>query len=323
MKRVVLLRRWSGKPEWAADAMTAAGYDLSVASDESFNPSAADVVWIQGNINWFPRSRSLLLNSERHGRPLVMVCHSEPLPFSRDSGFPNPRLTLREIAKIALRDRRASDAYTNFFRLRQMHERKAVDLIVVTSRSRQRFLEEKGIPSRFIPLGFHPGMGRKLDLGRDIDVLFIGTLDDTRHRRAIRFLRSNGINVHALGSWKSREFWGEARTLLINRAKIFLNVQRHAGQYSGYRMLLGMGNSSMVLSEAVHDPFPYEPGVHYVSTTLEAMPDTIRRYLSDDAARLSIAEAGYRFVTESLTMKASMRELVAAMEELLRTRDTE
>ncbi len=79
----------------------------------------------------------------------------------------------------------------------------------------------------------------------------------------------------------------------------------------------------MVLSEAIHDPFPYEPGVHYVSTTLESMPETIRRYLSDDAARLSIAEAGYRFVTELLTMTASMRELVAAMEELLRARDAE
>jgi nucleotide-binding universal stress UspA family protein len=235
-----------------------------------------------------------------------MVCHSEPLPFPRDSGFPNPRLTLREIAKIALRDRRASDAYTNFFRLRQMRDRKGVDLIVVTSRSRQRFLEEKGIPSRFIPLGFHPGMGRKLDLGRDIDVLFIGTLDDTRHRRAIRFLRSNGVNVHALGSWKSREFWGEARTLLINRAKIFLNVQRHAGQYSGYRLLLGMGNNSMVLSEAIHDPFPYEPGVHYVSTALEQMPETILKYLSEDSARAAVADAGYDFVTTQLRMEKSV-----------------
>jgi len=320
MKRVVLLRRWKGKPEWAEAAMTAAGYDLTVANDASFDPSSAEVVWAQGNINWFPRARSLLAGLEPRHRPMVMVWHSEPLPFPRDSGFSNPRLTLREIAKIVVRDKRATDAYTNFFRLRQMHQRSLIDLIVVSSRSRQTFLAGKGIRSKFIPVGFHEGMGRRLDLKRDIDVLFIGTLDDSRHRRALRFLRSKGVNVMALGSWKSGESWGEARTQLINRARIFLNVQRHPGQYSGYRMLLGMGNGAMVVSEPVHDPFPYEPGVHYISSSLESMPETILRYLSDDTERLAIAEAGYRFATGSLTMKASMRELVASMEAALRGR---
>lgn len=300
--------------------MAAAGYKLDVADDKSFDPSTADVVWAQGNMNWFPRVRGLLSARERSDRPMVMVWHSEPLPFPRNSGFSNPHLTLREIAKIVLRDKRATDAYTNFFRLRQMHRRSEIDLIIVSSRSRQTFLAGKGIPSKFIPLGFHDGMGKRLDVERDIDVLFIGTLDDSRHRRALRFLRSSGVNVKSLGSWKSAESWGESRTQLINRAKIFLNVQRHPGQYSGYRMLLGMGNGSMVVSEPVHDPFPYEPGVHYVSSSLESMPETILKYLSDDHERLAIAEAGYRFATESLTMSASMHELIASMEaELQRT----
>jgi hypothetical protein len=321
MKRVVLLRRWKGKPDWAEKALTAAGYQVAVANDRSFDPAAADMVWAQGNMNWFPRARARLARLARTERPLVMVWHSEPLPFPGNSGFPQPRLTLREIAKIVLRDMRATDAYTNYFRLRQMHRREQIDLIIVSSRSRQSFLDEKGIPSKFIPLGFHEGMGRRRDLERDIDVLFIGTLDDTRHRRAIRFLRSNGINVQAHGSWKSAELWGDTRTELINRTKIFLNVQRHPGQYSGYRMLLGMGNGAMVLSEPVHDPFPYEPGVHYVSSTLESMPETILKYLSDDASRLAIAEAGYRFATESLTMEASMREMIASMASLLQNRE--
>lgn len=321
MKRVVLLRRWSGTREWADRAVTEAGHAFSLANDDSFDPQKADLVWIHGNINWFPRSRSRLARLALSDRPAVMVWHSEPLPFPKDSGFSNPRLTLREIAKIALRDRRATDAYTNFFRLRQMSARNVIDRIVVTSRSRQVFLAEKGIRSQFIPLGFHAGMGRRLDLPRDIDVLFIGTLDDSRHRRVIRFLRSKGIRVEAFGSWTSRMSWGESRTQLINRAKIFLNIQRHPGQYSGYRMLLGMGNASMVLSEPVHDPFPYEPGVHYISDPLESMPETILKYLSDDAGRTAIAEAGYRFVTESQTMERAMHEFMQSMNELLRERE--
>jgi len=249
-----------------------------------------------------------------------MVWHSEPLPFPRDSGFPNPRLTLRELAKIVLRDERATDAYTNYFRLKQMHRRGLIDLCVVTSRSRQQFLEEKGIPSHFVPLGLHPGLGRRMNLERDIGVLFIGTLDDSRHRSALKFLRAKGISVMALGSWKPGPTWGESRTELINRAKIFLNVQRHAGQYSGYRMLLGMANGALVVSEPVHDPFPYVPGLHYVESTLEQMGETISKYLSDAAERGKIAESGHRLVTESLTMSNSMEQMISLMETMLGNR---
>jgi hypothetical protein len=321
MKRVVLLRRWKGKPEWFMSAMTGAGYDVAVVNDESFDSRDADVVVAQGNFNWFPRARGRLARLSHDERPAVMVWHSEPLPFPSGSGFRNPPLTLREMAKIALRDRRATDAYTNFRCIRAMHERKSIDMVVVTSRARQAFLEEKAITSRFIPLGFHSGMGARLDLPRDIDVLFIGTLDDTRHRRAIRYLRSQGVNVEALGSWKAGESWGESRTRLINRSRIFLNVQRHPGQYSGYRMLLGMGNGALVVSEPVFDPFPYEPGVHYVSAPLDSMPETILKYLSDDAARSQIAENGYRLATSTITMERSMRELIASMEDMIRVRE--
>ena len=249
-----------------------------------------------------------------------MVWHSEPLPFPRDSGFPRPRLTLREIAKIALRDERATDVYTNYFRLKQMHHRGLIDLCVVSARSRQKFLEEKGIHSHFVPLGSHPGLGRRLNIERDIDVLFIGTLDDARHRAAIHFLRENGIAVEALGSWKPGPSWGDSRTELINRARIFLNVQRHSGQYSGYRMLLGMANGAMILSEPVHDPFPYQPGVHYVESTLQQMPETILKYWSDDAERARIAEAGHRFAVETLTIEKSMQQMISLMETMLGNR---
>jgi len=198
-----------------------------------------------------------------------------------------------------------------------MHREELMDLCVVSSRSRQKFLQEKGIPAHFVPLGYHSGLGRRMNLERDIDVLFIGTLDDSRHRSAIRFLRSKGIQVKAMGSWNPGPTWGDARTDLINRAKIFLNIQRHAGQYSGYRMLLGMGNGSLVVSEPVHDPFPYEPGVHYVESTLAQMPETILKYLNDDAARNTIAESGYRFATESLTIEKSMQQMIALMERML------
>jgi hypothetical protein len=318
--RVAVLRRWKGKIGSIELFLGNAGYDVTTASDDSLDPRTADVVWVQGNVNWYPRARALLSMVGNKSRPAVMVWHSEPLPFPRNSGFPRPRLTVRELAKIILRDERATDAYTNYFRLRQMYRGGMIDMCVVSARSRQKFLREKGIPSHFVPLGLHPGLGRILHAERDIDVLFIGTMDDSRHRSAVKFLRRAGIDVHALGSWKPGPTWGESRTELINRAKIFLNIQRHPGQYSGYRMLLGMANGSMVLSEPVHDPFPYEPGVHYVESALGQMPDTIRKYLSDDVARERIGDAGHRFVTTSLTIEKSMQQMIELMETMLGNR---
>jgi hypothetical protein len=316
--KVAVLRRWKGKTGFVDKVLRKAGYHVTHMNDDTFDPAGVDVVWLQGNMNWFPRARRIIAQLGR--RPAVLVWHSEPLPFPRNSGFPQPRLTLRELAKIALRDQRATDAWTNFFRIRQMRAKGLLDLCVVSARSRQTFLAEKGIPSEFVPLGFHAGMGGRLDIVRDIDVLFIGTLDDSRHRRALRFLRASGVNVKALGSWKNAQTWGESRTHLINRAKIFLNLQRHAGQFSGYRMMLGMGNGAMVLSEPVHDPFPYEPGVHYISSTLQDMPVTILQYLADDVARNRIAESGFRLATGSLTMENSVLSVARLMDEMLRER---
>lgn len=298
-------------------ALRRRGYDAEAVSEDSPALTYADVVLAIGNINWFPRLRQRFDALRGGRRPVLAVWHFEPLPFPAGSGFPQPALTLRELVKVALGDKRATDAHTSYRRLRQMHERGLLDLCIVTSRSRQNFLLEKGIPAHFVPLGYHAGMGRRLDLVRDIDVLFIGTSDDARHRSAIRAIRSAGIAVEAMGSWKKGPTWGESRTELINRAKIFLNVQRHAGQYSGYRMLLGMANGSMVLSEPIHDPFPYLPGIHYVEAALEEIPRAIRRYLADEEARSEIAGAGHRFVTTSLTLDDSVGRITPLIESML------
>lgn len=316
--KVAVLRRWKRKSGFVNKVLEEAGYHVSHMNDDTFDPSGVDVVWFQGNINWFPKARRHI--GRLTHRPAVLAWHSEPLPFPANSGFPQPRLTLRELAKIVLRDQRATDAYTNFHRIRKMHRKGLLDLCVVSARSRQTFLAENGIPSEFVPLGFHKGMGERLDLVRDIDVLFIGALDDSRHRKALKFLRSSGVNLKALGSWNDAETWGDGRTHLINRAKIFLNIQRHAGQFSGYRMMLGMGNGAMVLSEPVHDPFPYEPGGHYISSTLHDMPATILKYLADDAARSAIVEAGFNLATGTLRMENSVLEVARLMDQMLRER---
>jgi hypothetical protein len=312
--RIGVLRRWNWTGAFVNEVLDKLGFQVVEMNDRTFDPGPIDVAWFEGNINWFPRTRKILTRLPR--RPRVVVWHSEPLPLPSGSRFPAHRLTLPEMVKIALRDERTTDPYSNARRIIEMHRAGIIDLCVVSARSRQEYLAEKGIDAHFVPLGYQPISGNDLHLERDIDVLFIGALE-RRQKSAIRFLRQSGIDVEALGNWKREDTWGDRRSRLINRAKIFLNVQRFPGQFSGYRLILGMCNGAMVISEPMYDPSPYQPGTHFVSVDLEKMPDTIRHYLRDDSARKRIACEGNRFVMNDLTMEQSIKRVAALMMEII------
>jgi spermidine/putrescine-binding protein len=71
-----------------------------------------------------------------------------------------------------------------------------------------------------------------------------------------------------------------------------------------------------VVFEPMDLPEPYEPGKHYIETPLVQMPDAIRYYLEHPAERQRIVDEAYRFVTEKLTLRTSIRKIleIAAME---------
>jgi len=59
---------------------------------------------------------------------------------------------------------------------------KHIDVVLASAICREHFLRDRGIPTAVLPIGYHEQMGRRLDLQRDIDVLFIGRV--RRSRRA-------------------------------------------------------------------------------------------------------------------------------------------
>lgn len=287
------------------------GFVVSELADVEVDAGEHDVLWIQGNINWYPRIRRSLATLPPAKRPFVITWHTEPLPLPRASGIRAPLPHLRELAKIVTRDTRATDPRTNARRLRRMKRDGIPDLLVVSTSSRQAFLAEQGIESHFVPLGYNPTSGRDLGLERDVDALFVGVMSDPRHRRAARSVRGKGINLIAQGAWTSAEgLWGDQRLEMINRARTFLGFQRNPGELSGMRMLLGMSCRSLVVSEPIVSPEPYVPGTHYVSVPLADMPDAIRYYIDNEAERARIADAGHRFVTTELTLERSVRNIL-------------
>lgn len=187
-------------------------------------------------------------------------------------------------------------------------------MLAVSTLERHQFLAEHGIASHFAPIGYDRSFGTDLGLPRDIDVLFLGSLEVPRRKRIIRALRAAGVNVVARGSWSDPELFGEGRVRLLNRTKILLNIPRHPGLLSGLRMVLGMANKALVVAEPVYEPDPYRPGIHYVSAELDDFPETIARYLANDAERRRIVEAAYDFVTTKLTLTASVEAILQVVE---------
>lgn len=295
------------RPELTVE-LRAQGHEVLETDDGSIELGACDLIWIQGNANWYPHVCRQLSAATR--RPATLIWHTEPLPPPAASGLPRPRLELREIAKIVLRDRRATDVYTNFSRLRQLARRGLPDCLVVSGRARQEFLAEHGIAAHWVPPGYSLEHGCDLGLERDIDVLFLGTLDVKRRRHALKRLEKAGLDITVEGSWYDSRAWGENRTRLLNRAKILLDLQRYPGELSGLRLILAMANKCLVVSEPIHDSSPFLTGEHFVTSTLQHMPQVVRHFLAHAGERQRIVEAGYRFVTEDLTLSRTVTSVL-------------
>lgn len=305
-----------GKLHIVTSALADAGCRVTQVADEPLRLRADEIVWLFGNANWYPTIRRQLAATPQSARPFVIIWHTEPLPLPKAAGLPWPRLHLGEIVQILRRDSGATDVYTNYFRFRSLARKGLPDLLIVSTPGGYEFLAERGISAYWVPFGYDPSSGYNMGLSRDIDALFIGALDIPRRKRLIRRLRQEGIALSAVGSWSDSAYWGENRTQLLNRTKIVLNLQRYPGQFSGIRFILGMANMALVVSEPVYHPAPYVPGKHYVSATIEEMPQIIRYYLAHDDEREAIASEGHRLVTQEVTMARS----VSCILELLRTR---
>ena len=287
--------------------------------DTTLRLDEVDVVLFLENCRWFPTIMRQL--SARSGPPLAVVWHWEPLLMPKTAGLPLPSLSLRERAKIVFRDVRATDAYTNLSHLLQLSRRGFPDLLIVSSQAWQESLAEHGVAAHWLPYGYERGDGAPIPGPRDIDALFLGALEIPRRKRLIKRLRRSGIDLIAKGSWLDEACWGEDRTRLINRAEAFINLQRYRGELSAHRLILGMANKSLVVSEPIYRPAPFVPGEHYVEADVDEMPATLSYYRAHPAERDRIVERAHRFVTEELTMDAAVARIISLVGEHTAARD--
>jgi len=305
-----------GKVAMATAQLSARGFHVEqVGGDNPLEWSADDVVWLLGNAAWFPRVCKSIERLPRERRPALVVWHVEPLPMPSATGMRWPLPTVRELAKIGLRDPRASDVYTNYWTLRRLRRAGLPDALVTISGERQAFLVEHGFDAAFVPEGYESTDGRDLALDRDIDVLHLGVMHLHRRRAAVRKLRAAGIAVDARCSYTDPNLWGEGRTKLLNRAKINLSIARFPGTFSSKRFLMSMACKALVVSDTLVDPSPYIAGEHFVEAPLDELPRVVERYLHDEEERLRIAQNGHELVLRELTQEQVFGRFLLAVAE--------
>jgi hypothetical protein len=156
-----------------AVALSKTGFRVREINDGSWEPEREHTLLVLGNLNWFPKLRRQLLREGKPRNSRVVIWHTEPLPPPRASGLRWPLPTMRELAKIALRDARASDVYTNYFLLRALAQRGLPDVLAVSTRGRADFLAEhartgqgRNGAARFPPAAFAVAMGISLGVAR-------------------------------------------------------------------------------------------------------------------------------------------------------------
>ena len=186
-------------------------------------------------------------------------------------------------------------------------------------------LRAGGVDAHRLLLGAVPSMAAPA-VERDLDVVFLGGLDDRRgavlaelaprlyrrdaELRLFRFDRPVGPSTPGL-------VFGADKYRLLSRAKVLLNLHRgvgSAGYFEWARMVETMANGAVVLGEPSTGAAPLIAGTHFVEAPVERLADELDRLLDDQPRRARIAAAAAEAVTGPLAFAPAVEAMCAQIE---------
>jgi len=202
-------------------------------------------------------------------------------------------------------------------RILDAHREGWVDQFLVSTDQRRRFLASRSIPSQFIPVGAHPGLGRDLGRPRDIPAGFLGNI---KHGRRAALLDQLSQRLQAKGVPLARmvaDCHGEQRCEWLNRTRILVNLHNFPWNPAWIRFLMAALCGTLVVSEPMNDEHPMQPGVHYVAATPEEMPEVILRLLGDPATVSRITRAAAELCRNELTLLRAVEKVMTCSEKFI------
>lgn len=187
-----------------------------------------------------------------------------------------------------------------------------IDLVACGTPTRVAFLRQAGIPTRFVPLGFHSAWGEPGAEDRDIDVLFVGTCESPNRRSLVPEV------LQQLGEWGFRTCEinvfpsGRQRTLLLQRARVVLNVLRFPWEFPGPRLFASAACGALCVSNEAVQNQPFEPGLHFIRAPRARMAESISWYLTHEEERRQRAARALQSFTSDFSLLASLEKLLQA-----------
>jgi hypothetical protein len=202
----------------------------------------------------------------------------------------------------------------------QLERKHLLRLIGVFTETNRLFLLRHGLPAVLIPMGYHSSFGENLNLDRDIDVVFLGSMDGRRkrliHQLEDRFSKRGVTFVVKDGSPRRGGYVrGKERATLLNRTKIVLNIMHRPWDDPLFRFLLTAPNKALVLSEEIIPTSlgPLTAGEHFAMAELPDIAEATEYYLNRIEQRQQIADCAYELVTTKLTMKEMAQRVIRAL----------
>ncbi len=310
------------------------------APNESL-PSPIDVVLTFAPYErWWPIARQIPSRQITNDRPIFVHWNFEGQPDFRlpstftfglasarafidrlnDSPRRWPRWLVRHapLSFVAQRMKKFRYLGENRFATRQ----KILDLLIESSVLYADRYRRQNVSVQHIHWGTSHKWYAALNLKRDIDVVWLGIRRTQRRSQNLDRVRCelarHGIHMHVIDDIERPFVFRGERIEILNRAKITLNLLPTINDNNfPFRFHQAAGNRSMVVSETFlpHDRV-YVAGKHYVSSSLEAIVDTIKFYLEHDTERQQVAENAYQLVTTELTLRNSLIALIEKIDQV-------
>ena len=155
----------------------------------------------------------------------------------------------------------------------------------------------------------------KMNLKRDIDVLWIGKRGSVRRSQLIDYVRDelkeHNVNMHVADGEENPFIFGDKRTEYLNRAKITLNVTRTWYDDNYSRFSMAAPNRSLIVSEPLLPHCEaYQEGIHYISAPIEQLSEQILYFLKNDEEREAIVNNAYQLTTQELSFQNQIKKIM-------------
>ena len=195
-------------------------------------------------------------------------------------------------------------------------------------------LREYGVDAVRLPFGAVPSMTAGAETARDIDVLFMGSLDPRRGRALARLAavlwdRHSELRLFPFDKpvtpGTPGVVFGEDKYALLRRAKVLVNVHRDRSThlppgaespayFEWVRMVETMANGCVVITEPSEGYGPLIEGEHFLSVEIEDMAGALVALLDDPDRLQRTSDAAHLAVTTQLSLASSLEAALELIE---------